>query len=428
MSENYEALSGLSEPELLVQRYLERPTPDLKDMVLVQFTSTVERVARKFAGIEPQEDLVQVGYIGLLNALSKFDPSAGVRFSTYASHLIAGEIKHYLRDKSQIIRHPAWLQELRHKISRAQLRLQAELGRVPTHSEIAADCQIAVATVEDVLASADMIKVTSLDAAFPGDDDGNELENIPCLNVDQMSVEDRVVLEQAMNQLRDLEREVVMRFHFDAMSQTEIAKELGISCNYVSHILRQSMAKLRRIMTQEESSDRRLQKQFKETQASVIDDSLGVYTEKYFRSRLKEEVHRADAQGSAVSLVLVKFRGLEGFAGFYGKESVTDFLADAAGFLRHNVRRLDVICLYGKDGFGVVLPFTGPMVSVVRQRLMSRFEPWLAARRSPTGTVGVSVGMAYLTDEVKSEKEMIRLAEEMISAEISGTACIQEAA
>src|ERR1700722_2656149 len=101
------------DPESLVLRYLENPREDLKDLIIMQYAPMVERIARRFAGLEPIEDLVQVGFVGLLNALTKFDREAGVRFNTYSTYLVAGEIKHYLRDRSQTIRQPAWLQELR---------------------------------------------------------------------------------------------------------------------------------------------------------------------------------------------------------------------------------------------------------------------------------------------------------------------------
>src|SRR5687768_13403008 len=123
--------------EGLVLRYLQSKQPDLKDLIMVQYSNLVERVARRFSGLEPFAELCQVGYIGLLNALSKFDPEAGVRFNTYATYLVAGEIKHYLRDRSQTIRHPAWLQELRHKVGRTGGVLQQSLGRTPTEREIA---------------------------------------------------------------------------------------------------------------------------------------------------------------------------------------------------------------------------------------------------------------------------------------------------
>src|SRR3569832_961889 len=160
-----EFLSLHQDSEGLVVRYLKDPKPDMKDLIMVQYASLVERIARRFSGIEPYEDLVQVGFIGLLNALGKFDPGAGVRFNTYATYLVAGEIKHYLRDRSQTIRHPAWLQELRHKVNRSVSTLQHELGRIPTEREIAENQGITESSVREVFQTQEMLKVASLDAS-----------------------------------------------------------------------------------------------------------------------------------------------------------------------------------------------------------------------------------------------------------------------
>lgn len=402
---------GLQDPEILVRRYFDNPSSDLKDMILVQYSGTVERLARRFSGVETFDDLVQVGYIGLLNALSKFDPEAGVRFSTYATHLIAGEIKHYLRDKSQIIRHPAWLQELRHKVNRAVLTLQGSLRRTPTSAEIAQECGVSEQAVEEVFATAELLKVTSFDSTTPGDDDTSELDNFAANCDDQVSVEERVVLEHAMSQLRELEREVIVRFHFDSMSQTEIAKELGISCNYVSHILRQSLSKLRRILASEEVSDRKLKKQLNLSDDNLLNPQIGVYNEAFFKQRVKEEIHRSQSDDTDLSIVLIKFNGLESWANFYGKEAVVDLLADAAEFLRQHVRRLDLVCCYGKDGFGVILPFTGVTCDVVSKRLQQKFIPWLNSRRGPAGSIGVQIGQATLTKGMSKPSDLLRVAE-----------------
>src|ERR1700685_629831 len=174
-----ESLSWNQDAEGLVLRYLQNPRPDLKDLVMVQYAGLVERIARRFCGIEPFEDLVQVGFIGLLNALSKFDPEAGVRFNTYATYLVGGEIKHYLRDRAQTIRQPAWLQELRHRVGRAAALLQQELGRHPTEREIAESLGVSESAVREVLQTQDMLRVTSLDAGFNGDEEGDtEVEGL----------------------------------------------------------------------------------------------------------------------------------------------------------------------------------------------------------------------------------------------------------
>src|SRR4051794_21604129 len=180
------------DPESLVQRYLERPREDLKDLIIMQYAPMVERIARRFSGIEPYEDLVQVGFIGLLNALSKFDMEAGVRFNTYATYLVAGEIKHYLRDRSQTIRHPAWLQELRHKVNRAANVLQQTHGRQPTEREIADEIGVSESAVHEVFQTQEMLRVASLDQASQGEDDGtSEVEKLDAAAFcpEQLSVE-----------------------------------------------------------------------------------------------------------------------------------------------------------------------------------------------------------------------------------------------
>ena len=407
-----------NDAEELVLRYLENPRPELKDLIMVTYTGLVERTARKFSGIEAFEDLVQVGYIGLLNALSKFDPTAGVRFNTYATYLVAGEIKHYLRDKSQTIRQPAWLQELRHKVNRAAAGLQTELNRVPTEREIADVLGISESSVHEVIVTQDLLRVGSLDSMQNADDDSeSEIDKIDAaqFSPEQLSVEDRVVLEAAMGQLRDLEKQVLTMFHFDAMNQTEIAAKLDISCNYVSHILRQSLSKLRKILTTEESKDRMLRRQETSGENEVIDAASGAYTEAYFKTRLEEELHRASYEKTVVALMLVDFRGLEGLRKFYGEQSVLDFLADAAEFFRDNVRRLDVVARHGSTGFAIILPSGGKNIQVVKDRLHNRLMDWVSGRYGSTGAIQTLIGEAISPVDGRGASELTLKAQALMS-------------
>jgi RNA polymerase sigma-B factor len=397
------------DPESLVHRYLENPRSDLKDLIIVQYAPMVERIARRFTGLEPLEDLVQVGFVGLLNALTKFDRDAGVRFNTYATYLVAGEIKHYLRDRTQTIRHPAWLQELRHRVQRAQNMLQQEHARVPTEREIAENLGISEAAVREVFQTQEMLKVASLDSAGQNDEDGDsEVEKLDAAAFcpEQLSLEDRIVLEHAMKQLRDLEREVLVLFHFDSMNQTEIANKLGISCNYVSHILRQSLAKLRKILMSENEKDRVLRRQAAEIDYEVIEPSTGAYTEGFFRARLEEEIHRASCDENPLGVVVINFRGLDTLKAFYGEQSVLDFLADAAEFFRDNLRRLDLVCRWGVTGFGIILPSTGHNVTVVRNRLVDKISEWMSVRYAANSPVRVEIGHGVFPENGKTSKEL----------------------
>ena len=407
-----------NDAEELVLRFLEHPRPELKDLIMVTYTGLVERTARKFSGIEAFEDLVQVGYIGLLNALGKFDPTAGVRFNTYATYLVAGEIKHYLRDKSQTIRQPAWLQELRHKVNRAAATLQTELNRVPTEREIADAIGISESSVHEVIVTQDLLRVGSLDSMQnPDDDSESEIDKIDAaqFSPEQLSVEDRVVLEAAMNQLRDLEKQVLTMFHFDAMNQTEIATKLDISCNYVSHILRQSLSKLRKILTTEETKDRMLRQQETTGEVDVIDAASGAYTEAYFKTRLEEELHRASFEKTVVALMLVDFQGLEGLRKFYGEQSVLDFLSDAAEFFRDNVRRLDVVARYGSTGFAIILPSGGKNIQLVKDRLHNRLMDWVSGRYGSTGAILTLIGESISPVDGKGATELTAKAHALMS-------------
>lgn len=411
MSEYKDVAPNMDE---LVARYLETGRGDLKDLIVVQCAGLVERTARRFSGIESYEDLVQVGFIGLLNALSKFDPNAGVKFNTYATYLVAGEIKHYLRDRSQTIRQPAWMQELRHKVNKAGNMLQARLGRTPTDREIAEEIGISETAVREVIQTQEILKVTSLDITPNGDDDADsDLDRLEAGSFcpEQLSVEDRLILESALGQLRDLERQVLVLFHFEMQSQTQIAEQLGISCNYVSHILRQSVTKLRKILMQEEERDRILRRQASALDYEVIDPLTGLYTEAFFRTRLEEEVHRASGNDAGVGLILAEFSGLDSLRQFYGESSVEGFLIDASAFFRDSVRRLDLVCRYGESGFALILLGSQDHVPQAMNRVLETITNWSNARCAKGSPLQVRIGTAQYPDG-RTAKKLIAQASE----------------
>lgn len=395
------------DPEALVAEYMRQPSSHLKDLITLQYAGTVERLARKFAGIEPLDDLVQVGYIGLLNALNKFDPEAGVRFNTYATHLVLGEIKHYLRDKTGTIRHPAWLQELRHKAQRTSARLQGELGRVPTYEEIALAAGVSEDSIRDAMATLDLMKVASLDAT-PGDDEESDSDidrlDGSLANNDSVSMEEKMVLQHAISQLRELEQEVLVLFHFESLNQTEIANRLGISCNYVSHILRQCHSKLRAILSTQEAQEMQAEAVNDE---QVLDSTTGLYSEAYLRSRLGEEVHRVSGTDGVVSLVVLELKGMNTYKQFYGPQAGVELLADMGDLLKTGVRALDIVCRLGANGFGVILPATGMTAARAKERIENRVRPWLEMRIGRNSAMQLAVGYSTAPDEVTSVKDLI---------------------
>ena len=203
---------------------------------------------------DPVEDLIQVGSIGLIKAVDQFKPDAGAKFQTYATHLVTGEIRHYLRDKTAMIRAPRELQELSFRINRLVQNLTARLGREPSDVEIAHELQVSVSRVNEAYEVDRRRTLISLDQAL-SNDAGSEQSLIDTLvdgryQTNQMAKEERLMLAEAIKQLRNGLREVVQLTFYEDLSQTEVAKRLGISQMQVSRRLRTATAELYKIITQ----------------------------------------------------------------------------------------------------------------------------------------------------------------------------------
>src|SRR2546425_11596332 len=171
-----EACRRLSDPEIhsLLNSYRQTRRAEYRDQIVMQYTNLVESIARRFAGAtEPAEDLVQEGYIGLITAVDGYDATKGVKFSTYATHFIIGQIKHYLRDKGKIIKEPAWLQELNQKVVKVVESLAQELGLPPTHAEIGKLMEMSEENVSDLITTREVFKVASLDGGSDQDDESS---------------------------------------------------------------------------------------------------------------------------------------------------------------------------------------------------------------------------------------------------------------
>lgn len=402
------------EVDALIREYRRRGDTALRDRIISQHLYLVQTVARKFAGMgESHEDLLQEGAMGLINAVDLYDPDRGVQFSTYATHLVEGQIRHYLRDRGKLIKQPAWVQELTTKIMKASDALTQELDRPPTPQEIAERVGTTPENVQRMLEARERSKVASLDAASSDED-----SSAPAVDPEKLSrseddahfaIEDRIFLRDAMAKLKTLERKVVHHFYYLDLNQTEIARKLGISVNYASYLLRGAIAKLRKAVEAQERAARELQAEEEQappgtyslsSRPAPTDPTTRVATEDYFLERLRQEVERARRYPQQFSVLV---------AALDQNEAGGDDLAALARLLRANVRSIDLVARLRGSRFGLLLPHTGRESVVLADRIVRTVEARLSIAGEPAT---VSIGLASFPTHGRSPEALLEVAEE----------------
>lgn len=207
----------------------------------------VEHCARRFRNRgEPHEDLVQVGTIGLLKAIDRFDTGREVEFTTYATPTIIGEIKRHFRDKGWAIRVPRRLQELRMQITTVTGELSQSLGRSPTPRELAEAIGCTVEEVMEGIESGNAYATLSLDGGDDSDDGpASLLDSLGATDSGMEHVEIRESVKPLLESLPAREKKILLLRFFKNMTQSQIAAEVGISQMHVSRLLSRTLEQLR---------------------------------------------------------------------------------------------------------------------------------------------------------------------------------------
>jgi len=222
----------------------------ITDDQIIEYQPLVKSIACKFNNSgEPLEDLEQVGYIGLINAINLYNHERGVKFETYATWLISGEIRHYIRDKHQVIKIPSWMLKLNRKIDEFLISYKKENNRFPSLSEISEEFNLTEEGIKEILKARNAVQIVSLDQEHRkySSDSYPKIEKIKSKNYEtfKLPMEDIIALKIALNKLKKLQRKVIYYIFEKDLTQTNTARKLGISQKQVSRIKDSALKELK---------------------------------------------------------------------------------------------------------------------------------------------------------------------------------------
>jgi RNA polymerase sigma-B factor len=243
----------------LLKRHAKHPTETCREELVQRFMPLARRLARRYAGrAEPLDDLVQVASLGLVKAVDRFDPSRGTAFSTFAVPTILGELKRHFRDRGWSIRVPRGTQELILKVEKARSELPGRLNREPTVQDIARWLEVSDEEVLDAMHASQGHHATSLDrpASAEADDGMTLVERLGGEDPMLDTIEYAVAIEPILDEITDRDRQILHLRFVEDLTQSEIAKKVGISQMHVSRLLRQVVERLRAGVDEERSDER----------------------------------------------------------------------------------------------------------------------------------------------------------------------------
>jgi RNA polymerase sigma-B factor len=234
---------------------LSTKAPLNSEQVVKDYAPLVYKIAHSLARrtVDPVEDLIQVGMIGLLEAQRRYDASQMASFKTYATHFVTGHIRHYLRDKQQLLKGPRSLQELSYRVQTSEKKLNQDLRREPSPQEIAEHLGIETAAVEEVLTYLQRMRMLWLDQQYS---DGNSQQDartlLDTLPDEQGSLQGqmdtRIYIDEGMRRLPELDQQLLDLRYFKDLTQAAIAEELGMSQMDVCRKLKQAEKRLRQVL------------------------------------------------------------------------------------------------------------------------------------------------------------------------------------
>jgi RNA polymerase sigma-B factor len=225
----------------------------IRNALIEEHLNVAEHYAKRYRnrGV-PVEDLRQTALLAMIRAVDRFDPEAGVTFSTFASRTVDGELKRWFRDRAWAVRPPRSTQERHLALRRAEDELTQKLGRSPTVNELAEALDESVDHVLEALEAGAARSASTLVRTNPDDEPGAGGEEIvPVVDRELSLVDERVVVEQLLERLPERDRAVVELRFFEGLGQEEIAARIGVSQSYLSRMLRRILIDLRQMVDEQ---------------------------------------------------------------------------------------------------------------------------------------------------------------------------------
>lgn len=235
--------------EVLFSRYKANPIVENRNEIVKKYMYLAEIISKKFLnrGLE-YEDLYQVACLALIKAVERFSPDKGVKFVSFATPTIIGEIKRYFRDKASVIRIPRRIYEVYQKVNHAKDHLSQTLQRVPRVDEIANYLEISEEAVLEIIESWNAYNMQSFDQNVYTDDDLELHETIGTEDTTFDRIENRDFLEKSLSKFNDVEKKFIIMRYFNNKTQKEIADRLGVSQMYVSRMERKVIDRFKAIL------------------------------------------------------------------------------------------------------------------------------------------------------------------------------------
>lgn len=236
--------------EQLIKKFQDTKCEEVQTELVKRYQDLVHTLAKKFSkGRNYDDDLIQVGMIGLLAALRRFDPEFGRSFESYAVPTIIGEIKRYLRDKTWSVHVPRRIKELGPKIKNAVEKLTTELQRSPKVAEIAAYLDVSEEEVLETMEMSKSYQALSVDRSIEADQEGGAVTLLDLVGATDTGFEktdQQLLIEKAFSVLTEREKQILYCTFYDGLSQKETGEKLGISQMHVSRLQRKALEKIKK--------------------------------------------------------------------------------------------------------------------------------------------------------------------------------------